>query len=41
MEFMPWTPWPGDKFSWGYDPLGFFAVEHRYYNDPAQPLDKL
>lgn len=41
VEFMPWTAWPGDKFSWGYDPLGFFAVEHRYYNDPAQPLDKL
>jgi 1,4-alpha-glucan branching enzyme len=41
IQFMPWTAWPGGEFSWGYDPFGFFSVEHRYYNDPADPLDKL
>ena len=41
IEFTPWTAWPGDEFSWGYDPVAFFSVEHRYYNDPATPLDKL
>ena len=41
VEFMPWTAWPGGEFSWGYDPFAFFSVEHRYYNDPAEPLDKL
>lgn len=41
IEFMPWTAWPGGEFSWGYDPFAFFSVEHRYYNDPAAPLDKL
>jgi pullulanase len=41
VEFMPWTAWPGDNFSWGYDPFSFFAVEHRYTHDPATPLDKL
>ncbi|MFN8458128.1 MAG: alpha-amylase family glycosyl hydrolase [Anaerolineae bacterium] len=41
IEFMPWTAWPGDEFSWGYDPVAFFSVEHRYYNDPTAPLDKL
>jgi pullulanase len=41
IEFMPWTAWPEDNFSWGYDPYAFFTVEHRYYEDPAGPLDKL
>ena len=41
IEFMPWTAWPEDGFSWGYDPYAFFSVEHRFYNDPAQPLLKL
>jgi pullulanase len=41
IAFMPWTAWPGNNFSWGYDPLGFFSVEYHYYNDPASPLDKL
>ncbi len=41
VEFMPWTAWPGGEFSWGYDPVQFFAVEYRYINDPAEPADKL
>jgi pullulanase/glycogen debranching enzyme len=41
IEFMPWTAWPGQGFSWGYDPFAFFSVEYRYYNDPSEPLDKL
>lgn len=41
IEFMPWTAWPTDDFSWGYDPVALFSVEHRYYNDPAEPLLKL
>jgi 1,4-alpha-glucan branching enzyme len=41
IEFMPWMAWPGDDFSWGYDPFQFFAVEYRYINDDAQPEDKL
>ncbi len=41
IEFMPWTPWPGGGFSWGYDVKDFFAVEYRYVHDPAAPLDKL
>lgn len=41
VECMPWTPWPGDEFSWGYDPFQFFAVEYRYVHDDATPLDKL
>jgi pullulanase len=41
VEFMPWTAWPGSAFSWGYDPFLLFAVEYRYINDPADPLDKL
>ncbi len=41
IEFMPWTPWPGGDFSWGYDPRDFFAVEYRYVHDPAAPTDLL
>jgi 1,4-alpha-glucan branching enzyme len=41
IEFMPWMAWPGDDFSWGYDPFQFFAVEYRYIHDDAQPADKL
>ena len=41
IEFMPWTAWPEDNFSWGYDPYAFFTVEHLYYQDPTTPLDKL
>ena len=41
IEFMPWTAWNNDEFSWGYNPYAFFTVEHAYYNDPTSPLDKL
>ena len=41
VEFMPWTAWPGGAFNWGYDPYLFFAVENRYIEDPAGPLDRL
>jgi pullulanase len=41
IEFMPWTAWRGGAFSWGYDPFLFFAVENRYIEDPADPLDRL
>ena len=41
IEFMPWTSWPGGDFSWGYDPVQFFAVEYRYIHDPTSPADKL
>jgi pullulanase len=41
IEFMPWVAWPGGEFSWGYNPFLFFAVENRYLEDPANPLDRL
>jgi pullulanase len=41
VEFMPWTAWRGGAFSWGYDPVLFFAVENRYIEDPSGPLDRL
>lgn len=41
IEFMPWTAWNNDSFSWGYNPYAFFTVEHAYYADPNEPLDKL
>lgn len=41
IEFMPWTAWRGGEFSWGYNPFLFFAVENRYIEDPANPLDRL
>lgn len=41
VAFMPWTSWPGGAFSWGYDPVQFFATEFRYVHDPATPADKL
>jgi pullulanase/glycogen debranching enzyme len=41
IEFMPWTAWAGSEFSWGYDPVQFFSVEHRYVHDPAAPADRL
>ncbi len=41
IEFMPWTAWRGEAFSWGYDPFLFFAVENRYIEDPADPLDRI
>ena len=41
IAFMPWTAWPGNAFSWGYNPFLHFSVEHRYVNNPAQPAEKL
>ena len=41
IEFMPWTAWRGGAFNWGYEPFLFFAVEDRYIEDPANPLDRL
>src|SRR4051812_34915357 len=39
IEFMPWIAWPdSDDFSWGYDPISYFAVENDYTSDPAGPL---
>lgn len=41
IEFMPWTAWPGDAFSWGYDPFLYFAVEHRFVAEPLEPAEKI
>jgi pullulanase len=41
LEFMPWTAWRGEAFSWGYNPLLFFSVENRYIEDPDEPTDRL
>jgi pullulanase len=41
IEFMPWTAWAGNDFSWGYNPVYFFSVEYRYINDDTAPADKL
>ena len=41
VELMPWTAWPTDGFSWGYNPYQYFSVSHRYTDDPARPSDKL
>jgi 1,4-alpha-glucan branching enzyme len=41
IEFMPWTAWRGEAFSWGYNPFLFFSVENRYIEDPSVPADRL
>ncbi len=41
IQFMPWTQWPGEKYSWGYEPQGFFAVAFPYTLNPADPSEKL
>jgi glycosidase len=41
IEFMPWTAWPDDGFSWGYNPYSYFSVAHQYALDPANPADKI
>lgn len=38
---MPWTTWQSEDFDWGYTPFQYFAVEHRYANDPLHPAEKL
>ena len=41
IEFMPWTAWPTDAFSWGYNPFQYFSVAHQYADDPTTPADKI
>jgi 1,4-alpha-glucan branching enzyme len=41
IEFMPWTAWVANRFSWGYMPFLYFAPEHRYVDDPTAPAEKL
>ncbi|MCE5336513.1 MAG: hypothetical protein LLG06_18200 [Desulfobacteraceae bacterium] len=46
VEFMPWTAWtyPGDPksdFSWGYNPVQYFSVAHKYTLNPSNETDKL
>jgi glycosidase len=41
IELMPCGARPDDEaFSWGYDPVQFFAIENAYVEDPATPLDR-
>jgi pullulanase len=41
IETLPWTAWPGEGFSWGYNPFMYFSVENKYVYDPAEPSEKL
>lgn len=41
IEFMPWTDWASELFSWGYDPCQFFSVAHRYAFDAKDDTRKL
>ncbi|HEX8499767.1 MAG TPA: alpha-amylase family glycosyl hydrolase [Pyrinomonadaceae bacterium] len=45
VEFMPWTAWsyadPKDDFSWGYNPVQYFSVAHKYTHNPSTESDKL
>ena len=41
IEFLPWTAWPGNEFSWGYNPFMYFAVEYKYTDHPWEPAEKL
>jgi hypothetical protein len=41
VEVMPWTAWPSEAFSWGYEPYAYFSVAHRYTLDPADPTNKV
>ena len=41
IEFMPWTAWRDEAFSWGYNPYLFFSVENRYIENPSEPADRL
>lgn len=46
VEFMPWTAWtfadePGRDFSWGYNPVQYFSVAHKYTHNPSAETDKL
>jgi pullulanase len=41
IQFMPWTQWPGERYNWGYEPQGFFAVAYPYTLNPIDPTEKL
>jgi pullulanase/glycogen debranching enzyme len=46
IEFMPWTAWtypddPATDFSWGYNPVQYFSVAHKYTLNPTTETDKL
>lgn len=46
IEFMPWFSWlypddPQRDFSWGYNPVQYFSVAHKYTNSPGNETDKL
>ena len=46
IEFMPWTAWwypddPNKDFSWGYNPVQYFSVAHKYTLNPTTDVDKL
>jgi glycosidase len=47
IEFMPWTAWTypddpsRDDFSWGYNPVQYFSVAHKYTLNPRADADKL
>lgn len=46
IEFMPWMAWayggdPAETFSWGYNPVQYFSVAHRYTHNPTAETDKL
>jgi pullulanase len=46
IEFMPWTAWiypsdPVKDFSWGYNPVQYFSVAHKYTLNPNTDVDKL
>jgi pullulanase len=46
IELMPWTAWiypddPDRDFSWGYNPVQYFSVAHKYTLNPTNETDKL
>ncbi len=46
IEFMPWTAWtypddPDSDFSWGYNPVQYFSVAHKYTLDPSDETNKI
>jgi len=46
IEFMPWTAWaypddPNTDFSWGYNPVQYFSVAHKYTLNPTVETEKI
>lgn len=46
IEFMPWMAWsypddPNSDFSWGYNPIQYFSVAHKYTLNPTDETNKL